>query len=699
MLVLVPTLIEAQPAAPCPQSGPLSEAQLTELLKGSVAAPRIRQLVASCGVNFEPTGEAISRLRAAGMPQTVLAAVRAAIGPAERKRRVEQALWESIKDSQAPAVFEGYLRQYPEGQFAVTAQQKYRDLKVASVRAGMERTLAAGQWDAAEGKIRDLLRVVPEDSEIMGWQRQIAEGREKLRLEKEAAARAVVPPTTIATGAKKVNPKDGLTYVWIPPGTFMMGCSPGDAECDGGEKPAHQVTITKGFWLGQTPVTQQAYQRVTGQNPSYFKGDSLPVEQVDWNGAKAYCVAIGGRLPTEAEWEYAARAGSTGARYGNLDEIAWYSGNSGGQTHEVGRKSANTLGLFDMLGNVWQWVADWYGNYQSGAQRDPSGPPPGQYRAMRGGSFGFDSKVPRVSGRVRGGPGIHVNTIGFRCVGEPSSPSPTAPASSVPDRPVASASIPAAASPTPAIAPPATAPPTATRLPAIAPPATAPPATVVAGTTQVNPRDRLTYAWIPPGTFMMGCSPGDNDCDDDEKPAHRVTITKGFWLGQTPVTQQGYQRVIGQNPSNFKGASLPVETVDWNEAEAYCLAIGGRLPTEAEWEYAARAGSTGARYGNVDEIAWHSGNSDSKTHEVGQKLPNAFGLFDMLGNVWQWTADRFGDYPSGAQSDPSGAVSGQGRSLRGRSWGSFSRTVRVSDRVRGGPGGRSNSVGLRCVRE
>jgi formylglycine-generating enzyme required for sulfatase activity len=358
LLLLLPALTEAQPVARC--SRPLSEAQLTELVKGSVPAPVIEQNVAKCGIAFEPTGAAIGRLRSAGMPQTVLDAVRAATGPADRARQAELASWQSIKDSRDPGLFERFLKEHPASQYAGAARQKLAALKPAPPP----------------------------------------------------------PPATIAPGTKKVNPKDGLTYVWIPPGTFQMGCSPGDTGCDGDEKPVHRVTLTKGFWLGQTPVTQQAYERVTGQNPSHFKGADLPVETVNWDEAKAYCVAIGGRLPTEAEWEYAARAGSTGARYGNLDEIAWYSGNSGSQTHEVGRKSPNAFGLFDMLGNVWQWTANWYGDYQPSAQSDPSGAASGWYRALRGGSWYDILRDARVSSRDRGEPGIRNYNIGLRCVGE-----------------------------------------------------------------------------------------------------------------------------------------------------------------------------------------------------------------------------------------------------------------------------------------
>jgi formylglycine-generating enzyme required for sulfatase activity len=253
----------------------------------------------------------------------------------------------------------------------------------------------------------------------------------------------------LAPVTKAVNPKDGLTYVWIPPGRFMMGCSPGDAECSDHEKPAHEVTITRGFWLGQTPVTQRAYQRVDRQDPSYVKGPNLPVEMVSSDNAKAYCTAIGGRLPTEAEWEYAARAGSTGARYGDLNEIAWYQGNSGGKTHEVGQKLPNAFGLYDMLGRVWQWVADWVGdenqsgkiisikcsphdgcpqsrvadwdgNYKPGAQTDPSGAESGEVRALRGGAWNYDPGVVRVSYRGARWPGDSSDSIGFRCaVDEP----------------------------------------------------------------------------------------------------------------------------------------------------------------------------------------------------------------------------------------------------------------------------------------
>ncbi|SPE39576.1 putative Calcium/calmodulin-dependent protein kinase [Candidatus Sulfopaludibacter sp. SbA3] len=226
--------------------------------------------------------------------------------------------------------------------------------------------------------------------------------------------------TSSRVGDFKMNPRDGLNYMWIPPGRFTMGCSPGDSECDEAEKPPHEVIITKGFWLGQTPVTEAVYESVVGKNPSYFKGTNLPVEEVSWDEARRYCTTIGGRLPTEAEWEYAARAGTTGARYDDLDEVAWHTGNSGGRTHGVAQKGPNAWGLYDMLGNVFDWVADWYGDRysQPNETQDPTGPPSGTLRVLRGGCWMYDSKGARVSYRVGYAPFAHAHFVGFRCVTE-----------------------------------------------------------------------------------------------------------------------------------------------------------------------------------------------------------------------------------------------------------------------------------------
>src|SRR5208282_1764950 len=266
-------------------------------------------------------------------------------------------------------------------------------------------------------------------------------------------------------GEVRENPKDDLKYVWIPPGTFTIGCSPGDEKCSylrvgsyvriSDEQPAHKVTITEGFWMGQTEVTVGAYQRfaaATGRQmptaPDFNSGwanQNMPIVEVDWNDAQAYCQWSGGRLPTEAEWEYAARGGSTEARYGPLDEIAWYADNSGRQrldsdsiwkkdrakyakrvsengngTHEVGQKRANGFGLYDTLGNVWEWVDDWYDEkyYQNSPSSDPQGPTSGRGRVARGGSWLYNPWFLRVSNRSALTPVSRSSTGGLRCAAE-----------------------------------------------------------------------------------------------------------------------------------------------------------------------------------------------------------------------------------------------------------------------------------------
>ncbi len=198
------------------------------------------------------------------------------------------------------------------------------------------------------------------------------------------------------------NQKDGLIYVRIPPGTYMMGCSPGDGDCFGWEMAPLRVRIERGFWIGQTEVTQRAYAAVTGTNPSRYKGSDRPADQVSWFNARSYCEALGMRLPSEAEWEYAARAGTEGSRYDGLESIAWYDANSDDQTHEVHQKKPNAFALYDMLGNIWEWVQDAYGENS-------------EKRILRGGSFYNLPRDLRVSNRLWALPETAHRNMGFRC--------------------------------------------------------------------------------------------------------------------------------------------------------------------------------------------------------------------------------------------------------------------------------------------
>jgi formylglycine-generating enzyme required for sulfatase activity len=220
-----------------------------------------------------------------------------------------------------------------------------------------------------------------------------------------------------------------MQFATIPAGSFIMGCSPGDADCYAEEKPVHRVTITRPFEMSKFQLTQQDYEAVMNTNPSNFKGSNLPVENVSWDDAQRFCEAVNGkgdgyryRLPTEAEWEYAARAGDPSSRYGPLLQVAWFRDNSGGTTHPVGEKQPNAFGLYDTLGNVWEWVQDWYGitYFSHKPESDPKGPQSGEYRVSRGGSWrGVVRGQSRVSARYILKPNTRSLVVGFRCVREP----------------------------------------------------------------------------------------------------------------------------------------------------------------------------------------------------------------------------------------------------------------------------------------
>jgi formylglycine-generating enzyme required for sulfatase activity len=262
------------------------------------------------------------------------------------------------------------------------------------------------------------------------------------------------------------------------------------------------------------------------------------------------------------------------------------------------------------------------------------------------------------------------------------------------------------------------------------PPSEEPAPTAEAGSRVVG-SSGYALRLVPAGTYTVGCTAGQfGDCQPDEKPARKVTLSRSVLVGETEVMQGVYQRLMGENPSNFSscGADCPVEQVSWFDAvrlanqlsaaeglEACYIIDGGpvrwpkgtgclgyRLPTEAEWEVAARGGSD-AKYAGGDvlsAVGWFVGNSGAKTHAVGQKPANGYGLVDMSGHVWEWAWDWYdsGAYAAGAAQDPAGPASGANRVVRGGCWNGGTLYARVSDRSASDPGFRSFNLGVRLVR-
>jgi formylglycine-generating enzyme required for sulfatase activity len=233
------------------------------------------------------------------------------------------------------------------------------------------------------------------------------------------------------------------------------------------------------------------------------------------------------------------------------------------------------------------------------------------------------------------------------------------------------------------------------------------------GQTWTVPELNLQMAYIRPGTFTMGSPASESGRSSDEGPQTQVTLTEGYWLGKTEVTQAQWEALMESIPSKFMGPDRPVEQVFWSDAMEFCRKLTERersagrlpegyeytLPTEAQWEYACRAGTTG-QYGgdgNLDDMGWYRQNSGNTTHPVGQKQANAWGLYDMHGNVWEWCLDWYGNYPGGSVRDPTGPASGTGRVGRGGGWGSYAIGCRSAFRSGGVSGYRFNGLGFRLA--
>jgi formylglycine-generating enzyme required for sulfatase activity len=586
-----------------------------------------------------------------------------------------------------------------------------------------------------------------------------------------------------------------MEFVEVSPGRFRMG----DARGREDERPVHTVSLPRPVYLSRTEVTQEQWQAVMGSNPSHFRGPNLPVEQVSWTDCQAFLDRLSRRvpgrtfrLPTEAEWEYACRAGSPGSySFGDdparLGEHAWFAGNADGATHPVAQKRPNDWGLCDMHGNVWEWCQDWYGAYSGGRQTNPRGPSQGEKRVLRGGAWSYHAEGCRCAFRRAVSPETRSKFFGFRVAHVPGETAPAEPPS---PPPADSAELQAArqawtdavlAADNALLAEHASDEWTRAQTMAQAARRRQSAGQLAAATrlfqgavrtlkqaqakadaqarddllrrayAALNRRDRLAaeraldelqQRWpnlaaltklrqrvnalprqvrglrvqlgegvelslvlISPGTFQMG-----DARVPDERPVRQVTLTKGFYIGTHEVSREQWRAVMGAVPAGPGGDTHPVVNVSWHACRAFLSKLNQRvrgaafrLPTEAEWEYACRAGSAasfcfGDDVATLGEYAWFKDNADGRPRPVGQKRANAWGLHDMHGNVWEWCSDWYAaPFPEGPQTDPTGAARGPGRAIRGGAFDRGALYCRSACRMGCRAAATEASVGFRVV--
>ncbi|HUU26709.1 MAG TPA: SUMF1/EgtB/PvdO family nonheme iron enzyme, partial [archaeon] len=545
----------------------------------------------------------------------------------------------------------------------------------------------------------------------------------------------------------RVDVIQGITLVSIPAGSFLMGHLGGM-----NTEPVHTVTLSA-FQMSAAEITHTEYEAIMDTNPNFFTWDPyLPVYSIKWFDVVRFCNRLsamagldscynlenwqcdfrknGFRLPTEAEWEYACRAGTTNNYYtgdseSDLDRAGWYKANSGSLYHPVGQKEPNAWGLYDMHGSVYEWCNDWWGSYRGESLTNPTGPVFSIVRILRGGcryddfekcsswwryyyfpdwqypdfgpnaglrvvrrletipTFGLQGGILlngsglesvsvqlygngvdttlftgvdgsySLTGLADGNYWIVVSKSGYSFTPEASEVTISGSDITVQDI-IAEISVP------------------------------------IPGPLETEIIQGITLISLPGGSFQMGQE------GTSSVPVHTVTLDP-FWIAQTEVTQGQYRAVTGGNPSHFTGNdSLPVETVNWDDAVRFCNYLsklagldtcyntrtrecdftknGFRLPTEAEWEYAARAGTkfwyyTGYFEKDLARAAWYKTNSKGTTHPVAQKEPNVWGLYDMHGNVYEWCNDSWIDYTIESQTNPTGGpVTAITRIFRGGSY-------------------------------
>jgi formylglycine-generating enzyme required for sulfatase activity len=532
-------------------------------------------------------------------------------------------------------------------------------------------------------------------------------------------------------------------FLHVPAGEFLMGSEAGDND----EKPVHRVRIAESFYIGKTEVTVRqfrAFVEATGyqteaekgrwaanyiaggfpivpardlhwRRPGFTQTDDHPVVCTSFNDAIAFCrwlsKATGEycRLPSEAEWEYACRAGGDRGRTERVGDIGWYRDNTTRGTQPVAQKKPNRWGLCDMHGNAWEWCLDvWHSRYR-GAPSDGGAwltedylPRVAIRRLLRGGAWNRRDFNLSSTYRYRGTEDFRSDGTGFRIVHsstmiseEPKVGKPVYERTNEKSTPV--------------------------------------------GTSRTDPDlevtldgETFTFIRIPPGEFVMG-----SDWESGEQPIHRVRIGYRFDLSKTEVTVHQFRAFVEatgyqtdaekerwawsrEGERDWEPQALicwwnlpftqtddhPVTCVSWYDAMAFCQWLSEqtglhiRLPSASEWEYACRAGTTGDFAGDIHQMGWHRANSGHRTHPVGQKKPNAWGLYDMHGNVWEWTLDMWRDNYEGVPSDgsPWDETKTFEPIMRGGSFINPPWWLRSANHMRNNPGNRfSYNQGLRIV--
>ncbi|MBM4142451.1 MAG: hypothetical protein FJ225_02485 [Lentisphaerae bacterium] len=461
----------------------------------------------------------------------------------------------------------------------------------------------------------------------------------------------------------------------------------------------------------------------------YTKGKTYPECLLLWEEAAEFCDKVSAKtgskvwLPTEAQWEWACKAGSkpNDSWYGGpkdkadfhnyenfvyintqkKETLATAKATSGFRgIAPVGSFKPNPWGLYDMICNVREWCHDWYWRYHDDAPAlDPTGPgisPPdhwhtGLMHVWRSDIFSSHYGYPGSVGRPFEWDGSKHRGPGFRVVVAMKSTDERALGTKAENPSKASVATAAAKDKILPKAPATTGPADPNvRVPAgcRAAAGTKAESYTKSGWAQaiVHEATGMEMVYIPAGKFLMGTPPDTTPLQPqsllrrraiEEKP-HRVTLTKGFYMGKYEVTQAQWEKIMGHNPSLFKnvGPEAPVDTVFWAKCQEFCKKAGGglRLPTEAEWEYACRAGTKEPYAGDLAQMGWYFENSNGTTHPVGTKKPNAWGLHDMHGNVWEWCQDYWGTASREAVTDPSGpATGGYGNPhvIRGGGWGDY----------------------------